>query len=84
MIKRNTIFKIINNTDNCINNYEYNYYARILKAYSHSHSTSGASVSVSATRSALNEYSFTLNEWEATLALGPFTNGTHSQNRGRV
>jgi hypothetical protein len=34
--------------------------------------------------SAFHEHSFTLNEWEATLALGPFTNGTHSRNRGRV
>ncbi len=39
-------------------------------------------LSLSKCNSALNEYSFTLNEWEATLALGPFTNGTHSRNRG--
>ncbi len=41
-------------------------------------------LSLSKCNSALNEYSFTLNEWEATLALGPFTNGTHSRNSGRV
>ncbi len=41
-------------------------------------------LSLSKCNSALNECSITLNEWEATLALGPFTNGTHSRNRGRV